>query len=135
MCRNPHKVGSRAYKDWLPYERKHSLPVSGGYPAVYTPRHAEAARKLVELGANDFEISQVLGVSPTPIIHLEGQVLRVNAEGAVARIFAKTAVGTSRPPLSQYKTCDQLRSANRISTPIAAAISKRLRPGSIGKTS
>ena len=63
------KVGSRAYKDWLAYKRKHGLPVAGGYPAVYTPRRAEAARKLVELGANDFEISQVLGVSPTTIIH------------------------------------------------------------------
>jgi len=63
------KVGSRAYKDWLAYKRNHVLPVRGGYPRVYTPRHAEAARKLVELGANDFEISQVFGVSPTTINH------------------------------------------------------------------
>jgi hypothetical protein len=38
------KVGSRAYKDWLAYKHKHGLPAKGGYPAVYTPRHAEARR-------------------------------------------------------------------------------------------
>ena len=39
------KVGSRAYKDWLAYKRRHGLPARGGYPAVYTPRHAEAASR------------------------------------------------------------------------------------------
>jgi hypothetical protein len=62
------KVGSRAYKDWLAYKRAHGLSAGGGYPPIYTPSHAEAARKLIDLGANDFEISQVFGVSPTTII-------------------------------------------------------------------
>ena len=45
------------------------LSAPGEPKVVCTPHHAEAARKLVELGANDFEISQVLGVSPTTIIN------------------------------------------------------------------
>jgi hypothetical protein len=62
------KIGSRAYKQWLAFKRFHGLQIKGGRSPVYTPRMAEAARKLVELGANDFEISQVLGVDPSTIV-------------------------------------------------------------------
>ena len=63
------------------------------------------------------------------------RVRKLNLQGPSARLLPKTVVGTPRPPLSQYKTCDQLQSVNRRSTTIAGAISKRLGPGSIGKTS
>jgi hypothetical protein len=74
-------------------------------------------------------------VSRTAYGDEEQRVRKLNLRGPVARLLAKTAVGTPRPPLSQYKTCDQLQSVNRRSTTIAGAISKRLGPGSIGKTS
>jgi len=61
------KSGSRAYEQWLKFKRAHGLQVKGGRPAVYRPSMAEAARKLVALGANDFEISQAFGVSPSTI--------------------------------------------------------------------
>jgi hypothetical protein len=63
------KVGSRAYKKWLADRRAAGIPIKPGQPPVYRPGHAEAARKLVELGANDFEIAQIFGVSPTTIMH------------------------------------------------------------------
>jgi hypothetical protein len=74
-------------------------------------------------------------VSTTAYGDEKQRVRKLNLRGPVARLLAKTAVGTPRPPLSQYKTCDQLQSVNRRSTTIAGAISKRLEPGSIEKTS
>ncbi len=62
------KVGSRAYEQWLAFKRAYGLQIKGGRPPVYTSRTAEAVRRLVELGANDFEISQVIGVSPSTIV-------------------------------------------------------------------
>ncbi len=56
---NP-RVGSAAHKDWIAYCKKHGVPrAAGRKPTIYDPdRHPKVARKLVSLGANDWDIAQ-----------------------------------------------------------------------------
>jgi hypothetical protein len=63
------KVGSAAHKDWIAYCKKHGLRSTGHAVSVYAAtRHPEVARRLVALGANDWEIAQAFGVDPITIM-------------------------------------------------------------------
>jgi hypothetical protein len=52
------------------FKKEHGLPIERHrYPSLYKPSMAEAARKLVAFGCNDFEVSQALGVSAQTIVN------------------------------------------------------------------
>lgn len=65
---NP-RVGSAAHKDWIAYCKKHGVPRGAGRkPTIYDPeRHPKVARKLVSLGANDWDIAQAFGIEAKTI--------------------------------------------------------------------
>ncbi len=58
---------SAQHRDWIAYKRKWGIRAERHHPPKYEPRHAEFARKLVALGANDWEIAQALNVSAPTI--------------------------------------------------------------------
>ena len=59
---------SAQHRDWIAYKRKWGLRTERHRPPKYEPSRAEIARKLVALGANDFEIAQAFGVEASTIL-------------------------------------------------------------------
>ncbi len=55
------------HRAWLAFKRRWGIRTEKHRPTKYEPRHAEIGRKLVALGANDFEIAQAFGVEAKTI--------------------------------------------------------------------